>query len=90
MCSASCAHSVRVCVCVCSDCGMCSHSQTNNGSLPATIVRERIGLRESERLSVYRVSLWCGVPPSGPFGHCTIPGTFAYGTTIACILNYLC
>ena len=42
---------VCVCVCVCahahSHCGMCSHSQTNNGSLPATMVRERIGLRGS-------------------------------------------
>lgn len=35
------------CVCACSHCGMCSHSQTNNGSLPATMVRERIGLRGS-------------------------------------------
>ncbi len=58
MCEVHHVHIQSVCVCLCaracSDCGMCSHSQTNNGSLPASMVRERIGLRGSERMLVYR------------------------------------
>lgn len=58
-------HIQSLCVCDRSDCGMCSHLQTNNGSLAATTVRERIGLRGirgGERLLVYGVSLWYGAP----------------------------
>ena len=62
-----------VCVCACvsvfahthahSDCGMCVHSQTNSGSLPATMVRERTGLRGSERMLVYRSAIGILCPP---------------------------
>lgn len=34
--------------------------------------REGVGLRGSERMLVYRVSLWYGVPPCGHFGHYTV------------------
>lgn len=33
---------------------------------------------------------WYGVPPSGPFSHCTLSVTFEYDTTTARILCYMC
>lgn len=39
---------------------------------------------------IYRVRLWYGVPPSGPFDHCTIVSPLASDIMIACILYYMC
>lgn len=72
--------SVFFCVCVCSDNGMCSYLQTNDGGECGGGVRGFI----------YRVRLWYGVPPSGPFDHCTIVSPLASDIMIACILYYMC
>lgn len=57
---------VRVWQCVYVQIVECAHTQSNHGSLPATMVRERNGLRGSERLLVCRVRLGILCPLLGP------------------------